>query len=83
MINFEITMILGCWSSVHVIMVSIVILVLVPILIYQAWRHHRENTQHARVTKELLKNIVKVPFEKQRFSTVNECIICFDDFQEG
>ena len=41
MINFEITMILGCWSSVHVIMVGIVILVLVPILIYQAWHQHR------------------------------------------
>jgi len=46
MINFEVVMILGCWSSVHVIMVAIVVMVLVPILLYQAYKQHRQNTQH-------------------------------------
>ena len=41
MINFQITMILGCFSAVNVLFVSIVICILTPILIYQAWKHYR------------------------------------------
>ena len=80
MINFQFTMILGCFSAVNVLFVGIIIVILIPILIHQAWKHYRDRTAHARKTTALFKQLISKQYDTKRFVGVNECSICLDDF---
>ena len=73
-------MILGCFSAVNVLFVGIVICILIPILIYQAWRHYRERNAHARLTTSLFKQLLSKQYDLARFAEVQECSICLDDY---
>lgn len=58
MINYQVTLIAGCFSAVNVMFVIFIIMILVPILGYKAYQHYRERTAHARLTNSLFKHLV-------------------------
>lgn len=82
MINFQITMIAGCFSAVNVLFVTLVVIILVPVLCYKGYQHYMERTEHARMTQKIYKQLVSIQYDPRRFINVMECAICLEDFNE-
>ena len=80
MINYELSLILGCYPAANVLFVSIVIIVLIPIVIYQMYKKYRERTAHSRRTKLLIENLISKSYDPEIFKHCYECAICLDDF---
>lgn len=53
MVNFQVTLIIGCFSAVNVLFVGVVVIILIPFMSYKAWEYYRERTKHARITKSM------------------------------
>jgi hypothetical protein len=80
MLNYELSLIFGCYPAVNVLFVTLVIIILVPIVIYQMYQQHRERTAHARRTKVLIETLISKNYDPEVFKYCYECAICLDDF---
>lgn len=80
MLNYELALIFGCYPAVNVIFVTIVILILVPIVIYQMYKTYRERTAHSRRTKVLIETLISKNYDPELFKHCYECAICLDEF---
>ena len=66
-INYELATIFGVLAAAKVILCILILLVLVPILVYQGYIQQRARTAKSRRTKKLLKHLIQVPFTPERF----------------
>mmetsp|Transcript_6159 Transcript_6159/g.9921 ORF Transcript_6159/g.9921 Transcript_6159/m.9921 type:complete len:142 (+) Transcript_6159:701-1126(+) len=66
-LNYEITVMFGCFSAVNVLFISIIILILIPLLTYQGVVQRRQRTERQRRTKKLLKIICEQSYTPSRF----------------
>ena len=80
MLNYELALIFGCYPAVNVIFVTLVIMILIPIVIYQLYKQYRERTAQSRRTKVLIETLISKKYDPELFKDTFECAICLDDF---
>jgi hypothetical protein len=83
MVDFQVTLVAGCFSAVNVLFVVFIILILIPILAYRAWTQYRERTAHGRTTGSMFKHLVSMQYDAVRFAGSYECTICLDDYSSN
>lgn len=83
MINFEGTLIVGCFSAVNVLFVIFVLMIIVPIVLIQLFKEHRRRSAHNRKTKELMKSMHGRQYISSIFFLSLECSICLCEFTEN
>jgi len=83
MINFEGTLIVGCFSAVNVLFVIFVVMIILPIVLLQLYKEYRRRAVHAQKTKELMKSMRGHQYQSSIFPKSQECSICLCDFVEN
>jgi len=83
LVNFEMAMIIGCWSAVNVLFWTIVILILLPMAFYAMYKQARARDAQIERVNTLKRNLVSRDYSPEVFPAPKECIICFCDFELG
>ena len=81
MVNYELAIILGCFSAVNTLFVGTVCIILMPYICYLMYDTRQRNTAQSRRIKKVLKCLVIKEFDPQIFNLHHECAICLSNFE--
>ena len=80
LVNYELAMLLGCWSAVTVMFYTIIILILIPVALYIMYKRHRARTAQIRRVRALKNDLIVKPYDSKMFPCPKECCICLNEF---
>ena len=69
LVSYQLALILGCYCCINFLFITIILILLTPYLLYRL----RNRTQ-------IYKNLMSVQYESSRFRSIEECLICLEEF---
>ena len=83
LLNYQITICIGCYSASLVTLVTALVLCAIPYALFVCYKNHRARTAQIRRIKTLKSSLIVKDYDPRMFPAPKECCICLGEFQVG